>query len=683
MPYTVRYRLTFSTLQTTVITVDICPKSSIQPGPDMPIIFSLNDQQGRHPAKPLVISCTNDEEDKQSPFRTKQATIQFFSQTGINLTTFQTGEDDEFFVEIYQNSDKAQNIFKGYLVLDDIDQDFQDDSIGNVITLIATDNLALLQDMPLKDFNGNNPVNEHKIIQFIAWALGGTNLQLPINIINSIMEEGSPGVPFYNSCYLHSKTFEAEIGESVSSYEVLQKILTPGCFIGQHAGEWWIVRLDELEDGPLTNHRFTAGGAYSGSQSYIFSRTIGFNDVMWFSNETAYVTIQRPRKEVKQSYVYEYPKEILDNIDFSRGDFWAAHTTADYTAYHLNDWAALNTSDSGSSSTSTIPGTGWVYIKRIFDAGYEKERYVSMSGTGPAFIQSNGVPVGVKDKVNVSVDFRFNTNFTGNADDNINHAFTVMLYADNGNVYTYGVPTPAYRPAWWQVTTDPRSRIVALYTSWKKADVDESQTWQTLSAEIPEIPHPGKLAVRLLNGQGGINYNNLQFTYTPFINGSYAVYKAQEHRITQAGNYKAVREDELGISDASRKVFKGAILKPSAGGYQLAGRFYNGAQHTGGLPAPDFLHPYSEITAFDTWNQVNRAFRVFDGEIQGLDYPDFLHIYWLSDSSPHTNNKRFILLHYEQDWELCSWTGVFSEVYDQNIMKDYTSTHTFKYLEER
>ena len=118
--------------------------------------------------------------------------------------------------------------------------------------------------------------------------------------------------------------------------------------------------------------------------------------------------------------------------------------------------------------------------------------------------------------------------------------------------------------------------------------------------------------------------------------------------------------------------------------------FYNGAVFPDGPPSPDYIKPYGQIQSEAVWNQFNRVFSIFEGTIDGLDtyvldsldrydLPDLMHSYFLKDSHPATNNKKFKLLHFDQDPDLCEWNGVFIEVLDSTIPKVYTG-HSFKFL---
>src|SRR6185436_14818670 len=67
---------------------------------------------------------------------------------------------------------------KGFLVLSDMFEDFM--CVPNVVTLLATDNLGSIKEVPLTDFDGNVPKGYNTIADYLAWALSKTGLLLDL-----------------------------------------------------------------------------------------------------------------------------------------------------------------------------------------------------------------------------------------------------------------------------------------------------------------------------------------------------------------------------------------------------------------------------------------------------------------------------------------------------------------------
>lgn len=131
---------------------------------------------------PLVISTIDDDRDKFKPIKSKQARIQLVTQSGITFSTFSDSSDNRWYVEIITGQPKT--LFKGYLSLADMLQDFLPNP--QILELTATDHLGMLKDIPLTDFDGENPITKNKISKYLAWALSKTGLSLPLNVVNNL-----------------------------------------------------------------------------------------------------------------------------------------------------------------------------------------------------------------------------------------------------------------------------------------------------------------------------------------------------------------------------------------------------------------------------------------------------------------------------------------------------------------
>ncbi|HSW70561.1 MAG TPA: hypothetical protein VLH77_01105, partial [Gammaproteobacteria bacterium] len=138
---------------------------------------------------PLHISITDNDENKFTPIRAKKATIKFLNSTEINFLTFASGEDDRFPVTITCDTNI---IFLGFLQQGDIREPFLFQEAQEVV-LTAVDGLAFLKNLLLVDYKGDPVSGVHTIIDYIAFSLLRTGLQLNINVFNNIREQNSPG----------------------------------------------------------------------------------------------------------------------------------------------------------------------------------------------------------------------------------------------------------------------------------------------------------------------------------------------------------------------------------------------------------------------------------------------------------------------------------------------------------
>lgn len=724
--------------------------------------------------RPSVVSVIDNDEDKFTPIRSKQAEIRLHTSNTIDITTFASGSDTQFYVEIAVN-DTANVIFKGWLSVSDLQQEFQPHP--NVLVLTATDGLGFLKDIPLVDYNGDEFSDENKIIEYIAGALRQTGLDLSIVAEMNIREadyqpftddvffEASPNriyftpgplfyvgqkvritgsvsndgiytintvsnnlgilyvdetivtestvnctveyydAHFYNSIFLDAKTFEGdEVGEFEDCYTVLEKILTENATLYQQNGKWYIKRPDEIDSQNNIRCQFDSDGTFNSylTETSIY-KEIGRDEskyTMAFMNADAVIIPQRAHYSVRHDYNYETPKEVPCNINFSRGDY-QSDASATEKIYALDCWTLR---EGVPGYYGTVDGTT-ATIHRIFDDNdYETERYIvltprtsfeSSSINDATYIESQPIYIQEKDKFTASVDWRLNLGVaSGSGQFRI---FRCVLLGDDGSWWILGEDTVGDGNHKWFNTTGWTVNTAKGETGVDFTNGDEEE-FTSVSWSAPPAPVTGKLYLWLnqfnqdnsSNDDKEIWFNNLQFEYLAYINGSYSQFSTGQYHISEQTTGSAKREKEVFISDSPKRLFKGALLKYNGSKFVLTEGFYNAAVFPTGVPSSDYIHPFGEIQNQDVWNQYNRLFWAVEGTIDGLDtdttfeslpnLPDLHHFYYLRDSSNVTNNKKFMLLHYEQDHDGCEWSCYFVEAYDSTQTKRYTG-HTFKYIE--
>lgn len=644
---------------------------------------------------PLTLSVIDNDENKFTPIRAHQLEISFLATEDINLNTFAEGADNRWFVELsFLNGTDLNRIFTGYLSLNDLDEDFLDEP--NVVTLTATDHLGSLKDVPLVDFNGINPKGKYSIVEYLTMALRGTGMTISLNIAHSLWGDNmvvKDGVDLgWWYTYLDAKTFEDEIGTCLDCYTVLERILGQDSFLTQYRGEWWVVRVEEMDGRGLKVHRFDINGAYvSTTARTIYEKEIYKDGDAFFSGEATYVTYDRPYKSVKEIYTYEYPKEIIDNIDFARGGvFGIINAGENATAYHLEDWT---------------PGVGYgggapinSYIKRVFEEGYEKERYVVIPAHPASYqgltIRSNAIQIVKGDRFTFSIDFKYSAQWSNN----VAHIAGIELMGSDGVKYFLLNNGPANNPNSWIVAADQTETGYSTLSYTYPSNGSDKTQWATLSVDAPAAPVAGDLYIYLNNDQYDLegNFQNLNFNYKPYINGSYQEYKGQYFKtsqpLAQQNDYSAKIEDDVYLSDSPRKLFKGALWAKrimTILGQEDVSWFLTTKWIDRSNTAFAEWKPYGWWQAFSAWNQYRRTMRLFDVQVQGCygsDLFGLIHLFKLLDASKHTDNKRFMLLHYELDLRACSWTGFLAEMIDTTKGKTYSEVDNqleFKFMEDR
>jgi hypothetical protein len=272
----------------------------------------------------------------------------------------------------------------------------------------------------------------------------------------------------------------------------------------------------------------------------------------------------------------------------------------------------------------------------------------------------------------------------------------IRFYGDDGTYYilagTTHVGGNLIPPVW---RTSNSTFTLNTDFLWQEGDLStDDRDWVNTNEEVPPVPKDGEVEVLLFQtadipNTSETHFANLQFTYTPYLKGTYQKYSGQYWKVSQLGEYKAVREQEVYVSDSPRRLFKGAMIwfDSPAGKWRLSGDWYDFSLSPTPIPVvPSNLEQYGWFQAQSVWNQYRRVMRIFDGELRGItesDLPDLIHRYTLSDPSPHTRLRYFMCLHFSMSLKLCRWTAYFAEVFKTDELKTYDSATEFKMIESR
>jgi hypothetical protein len=667
--------------------------------------FILNDLNGitdelEAAGDPLHLIVNNNGQSKiDSPVFAMQCVFKFNSDAENNLNKLVRGtySDRRYFMTVAINEEDLY-VFKGFVSLSDCGEAFMPHR--NVVSLTATDQLAALKNKTLKDFNDANPTYENKIIDYIAWCLRLTGLEENINVVMNIRSEfagtiaAAPGEHLYVTEFLDAKTFELEIGESEDCYTVLQKILKHTCYIGQRHGQWWIKNVDEFDAQPDYVAVFNSAGEFQEMrEGAYYTKEIGGDYAMFWSNESALVTFASPAKFAKDTYRYENWKELICNMDFSRGVRNPSLDGTGFEAYTLECWESKK---ANYPTSDLIAATTDIFMKKVLVDGYEKERYVVIkaSASPSNVIYSEPMKMLIKDKFSLSISKRLSGDVGGSGSD-ITIGAQVRLYGNDGTYWTLDGGTSVDPTVEWVACT-------STFTTFQKTidfeqDASEDQTAiQTASVDAPPLPVSGSIRILLYQDNNhGSTYDTYiyapTFEYLPFINGNYQKYSGHYHKVSRvADNIESV-DEEVYVGDAPVPAMKGALLRYNGTGYELSGRYWNAAVYPGGVPSDDYYHPFGYIQAFNVWNQCRLSNRIFSGTVQGIDsdkldglfrsdLPTVFHTYYLRDLNEHSTDKKFMCVGYNMDLYLCEWTPTLREVMDENQGKAYNDSYEFKYI---
>lgn len=577
---------------------------------------------------PSVFQTVDNSEDKFTPIKSKSCTIRLLTNDTVNAMAFANGGDSQYKVQVAVGAEDLV-IFTGWLSISDLGQTFQPDP--NVLVLTATDGLGFLRDLPMSDDAGRFLTGPHPLIKYIAWSLQKTGLELDIWVQMNVLEENAIydyiEYHFYNNIYLNAQTFEAEIGTLESCFSVLEKILGEFCELSQDKNRWFIKSIDEAGNSEFRLGRFDYNGIPIDYQTKTYLKLIGPTEDMSFMNDDARLSLQRPYKAVEQTYEYNYPIEIIENIAFDRGDLIDGTNPLEKT-YKLDNWTVIQ----GVPGYYAAP-TSQAYINRIFNANdYETDRYVvltpkssqSYSLNLQTYARSEAFYIQEKDKFSVSIDWRLPVNIGPGGNGNCDLMKAVLL-GDDGSWWILGVPTVgSLEYAWYNTsnwTTNTGKAAISV-----DFDIDLTQ-WQSVNWEAPSCPVDGRLYIWInqfnqlntSNDDVDIWYANLRFDYIPYINGSYQSYTGQRHISEQSVDNKAVRANTIYMTDGPKKEIKGAMLRAVGGSilYNASAIFETGNGVTlDGFQTPYFdLNQYIRIT--NTTNN-NGTFRIIDINYSGV-----------------------------------------------------------------
>jgi hypothetical protein len=554
---------------------------------------------------PIVFQTVDNSEDKFTPIKSKSCTIRVLTNDEVNAMAFANGGDSQYKVQVAVGAEDKV-IFTGWLSISDLGQTFQPDP--NILVLTATDGLGFLRDLPMSDDAGRFLTGPHPLIKYIAWALQKTGIQLDIWVQMNILEENAIydyiEYHFYNNIYLNAQTFEAEIGTLESCFSVLEKILGEFCELSQDKNRWFIKSIDEAGNTEFRIGRFDYNGTPIDYQTKNYLKLIGPTEDMAFMNDDARLSLQRPYKAVEQTFDYNYPIEIIENIAFDRGDLIDGSNPLEKT-YELDNWTVIQ----GVPGYYAAP-TSQAYINRVFNTfDYETDRYVvitpksgqSYSLNLQTYARSEAFYIQEKDRFSVSIDWRLPNNIGPGGNGNCD-LMKAVLHGDDGSWWILGVPTSDSLDYTWYDTNNWTTNTGKASVS-VDFDIDLTE-WQSVSWEAPACPTDGKLYIWInqfnqlntTNDDVDIWYSNLNFSYIPYINGSYQRYSGQRHISEQSVDNKAVRENTIYMTDSPKKEIKGAMLRAVGGDilYNASAIFEDG----NGVTLDGFQTPYFDLNQY-------------------------------------------------------------------------------------
>jgi hypothetical protein len=564
---------------------------------------------------------------------------------------------------------------------------------GQVVTIVATDGLGLLRGVDWTDFDGvridpDVPITRIKALAYCLYKTGlGVDIIVQDNLYNGLMLYRAAGPDITNNPWDQSWelpfTHEKEANVMEDCKAVIEKLLGKNLRLSFRNDAWWVQRINELKLPTIAFTRFNPGGAAIGGELDYTDHKIEIghaeggdpaSKLVHFIARSTGVRNRRPSKKTELEYKFDIPKDLPRNKDFIRGDRITAEPVPPavdngIVEYEIEDWR--NTGYPLRPDLNTA-ATNQARIWRVFEDGYEKERYILLTNTvTPNFLISKELLVTVNDKFSFSVDWRWNYNKSGGS---ITHPiFHVMLIATDGTNWFMDNDG-----SWFQSNATWNVNVKEIEEIWTLNQVDERE-WRTTSVESRPLPRDGKLLFAL-NNSGYIGavtsdvyvmFQNLVFTYIPYENGSYKKYNGERITNTQAGRYSNPKDDQLYLSVSRKYLYKGALVKYNAGVITLLNdRWFDWSlYHAGITPDPPPHDKFLKLVSVDHFNHYRNNQREFNLQMRGLvdendQHCDLNNVYNISVDSLHNNFKKFVLVNMRQNWMDCSWTGTLVEIDD-------------------
>lgn len=389
----------------------------------------------------------------------------------------------------------------------------------------------------------------------------------------------APGHFLFNQ-WVDYRTFIDSGTDFINCYEVIERILGPEACLFERNGNWWILRIDEIEHATrgLYVHTFNADGSYSSNDGEkLFNKTIvkpagdPVNDTdIYFSKEETDRGGDRPHGRVQLDFHHEVPGEIPTNKDFERGDFIEdlPDETIDDEVYQVKSYVTDGWTIRNIAAINVPDST--VYTKRLFQNDYEKERYLVITpaadpATPWSFAESEPIEVTKKSKANVSIDWKWSEDRSGGGV--TYHPLMIYLKDDAGQYWYWWHPSSNDIEDFYWTGPELTEQNRYIPVQFVADDVDLEE-WQSLLVELRPFPASGKLFLCPLQmNQTGdsddndvdAHYQNLRFEYFARVDGSYRAIEGQRQTVEQSGGYLAAIEERVRICETVEKLFRGAL----------------------------------------------------------------------------------------------------------------------------
>ena len=512
---------------------------------------------------------------------------------------------------------------------------------------------------------GSNLLDKTFLSTILNMCLSVTSLNLNTDIYGKIIEVSQdPNFSFLSQTLINPQTFLKSDTEYMNCYDILEWIMRRfRMSLSQSLGVWNIIRWDEAR----YYNNLIEGFRYDSEFNFVAKITkgapiesgIGTNVIP----ETGLLRkINRPLLYFKETFNYQYPKQLLRNYDLKQlGTQIRYYTTGSginlqkVYEYEAPWWYP---------STLGMSVAGNYFIRITQDAlGNEIDRVLIVNGDTKSYT----IEVNKGDSFKLSFSFKTQDSQPGS----INIVSIVEL---NDGVTQKFFHNPA-------LTSGSNMWQSGVGFTYQIPSGENSNQWHTVEIDSSYYPFPydGLLYVYLrvedLSGtKNETYYKDIRFEYSTRINESTKII-GQTHESTQPGTIKNVEEIDIYLDSSPRNAISGTLfLNEKVGVLQKRTSKWMHPY----LPASDNL---GKIITFEElfWRSKSRTIleATLYGAINTGAYISLLSIIRYN----YLSNLNFVFGQLEIDYKNNKLNGTLWEIWaDEELDSDLAYGYNFDYL---
>lgn len=679
------------------------------------------------------VKLTYQDSEILEPIKASELTLSFWTAPGINIESFYSDDDEEFRVDHYFESDSAGGgteklLWTGYLIQDGVSEPLTDRN--HVITLKATDNLALLKSVKWDEANpGSEYYGKHPLHYFIRACLTQTGLynngvtipmSLPLRLFTNLFENTTddrsddPLVDTFGETVIDAAVFQSTDNTWDDCYTILTKILTDlnACLL-QADGYWNIVRVGEYElfsNGEIPGTQYHYNGTTTDVDGFtllpmVIIDNAGAGDC-YPVEEDQTKSLQRPYKYILNTFTYNQPASFIQQVDLQLPDGatpYDTDTIGDFRydkydlATYFPDWIQRGGITSYFEIVTDISGA----IEE------EEGRYIVIIGddglTGG--VQFNPIEVTAGDKFDFNLQWRTDTDTNSLIRFWVRFVLVTAVDTDYNLTDQAGGSNDLFQWTGPSVSADLWDTGLGIYkeltnptdvdtTQWQQWSLADSQ-WST--QEIPVIPADGVLLIEVRGpnagaqtGRQNVYFKDLRLDFTQYVNDSTQI-AGQTHKDTGISTIKATNESDLMFDDSPRNTIAGTLFTnaltnfdytdTNTGQQTLIGDRYFTRTRTWHRAEISQTLRLGNIIAYERLKMRYISRLIVEGTFRNLRYADDRFISMLSlFQFDFIGGKFFLAKSLEIDYMNCSYRATLVEVYssDDDLDDEYLFNFFYK-----